>query len=33
MVQVGADRVLVVGDDGTPAGVLTLTRATELLQP
>jgi osmoprotectant transport system ATP-binding protein len=32
MVEVGAERVLVVADDGAPAGVLTLPRATELLR-
>src|SRR5581483_2633464 len=31
MLEAGADRLLVVGDDGRPRGVLTLARATELL--
>jgi osmoprotectant transport system ATP-binding protein len=32
MVETGADRVVVVGDDGAPRGVLPLARATELLR-
>ena len=33
MLQTGADRVAVGRDDGSPAGVLTLEHATELLRP
>ncbi len=32
LVEAGADRLLVVGDDGSPVGVLPLQRATELLR-
>jgi len=32
MLQAGSDRIVVVGDDGRPEGVLTLERASELLR-
>ena len=32
MLESGDDRLLVVGDDGEPLGVLTLARAAELLR-
>ena len=32
LLESGADRLVVVGDDGAPLGVLTLARAAELLQ-
>jgi len=32
MLEAGADRIVVIGDDGTPLGALTLENATELLR-
>jgi len=32
MLEAGADRVLVVGDEGAPLGVLPLDRATDPLR-
>ncbi|HEY4347751.1 MAG TPA: ABC transporter ATP-binding protein [Gaiellaceae bacterium] len=32
LLESGKDRLLVIGDDGSPAGVLTLARASELLR-